>query len=558
MHHYAAFVQSIFLNERTHISHTAYLLTLSVLSSLFFWLAWCSAWFGWLLCVAIVPILLIVRHYNTLNKQKSFLCCFFYILLTLFFWNCVTIWWISNAAFAGFIFVALYNTICLSIPWIVYYYIRKWFKPYIAYIGLVTCWLTLEHAQLSWESWEFTFPWLNLGNGLAGMAYCIQWYAYTGILGGSLWILVANIISYHILFEQYTFMLVKIFFCWLFLPLCISLVSYYNYSDQGTHVETVAVQPNFDSYTEKSTTSPLHIPYEDQIDRLLSLSQKGITPNTCLVAWPESAIDCCLEEQHIDNYVCIQPILKFLKKHNNLHLISGASSYRSYDIADASKTAKKRGAKYIDYFNSVFYFTSGKEVAIYHKTKRLPCAEYIPYFHLFPKKILSWIKQKFAEIGDIDPCLGKGDGSKVFKINHQIKAVPINCYESIYGAFVGSAAKKGGNIFVVVTNDNWWGNTPIYHYHFQYSRLLAIAHRKSVIRAANTGICGFINQRGDIIAATKPLEPIAIRQVLQANDQIAFYTLYGDYIGYIASYSLLLLMLIIFALQLDKKPKPFL
>ncbi len=553
MHHYAAFAKSLSWVNKMRLYPRVYLLILSILSGGLFGLAWCSTWFGWLLGIAVIPLLLIVKHTTTTSEKRSFLYCFFYILLTLLLWNCLTIWWISNAAFAAFFFTACYNAVFLSIPWFVYYYIRKWAGVYMAYIGLAACWLTLEHAHLSWEFWELTFPWLNLGNGLAAMAPWIQWYEYTGILGGSLWILGINMMLYHLLFEQHTSFLRNTFYCWLLLPLSISLIIYYSYNDQGIGVEVVTVQPNFDSYTEKSITSPLFVPYVNQIDRLLTLSKKELTPATCLVVWPESAIDCCLEERYVHDYVCIQPILQFLEKHDALSLITGASSFRSYGVTKATQTARKRGTQYVDYYNSVFYFKSGRKVVIYHKEKRLPGAEYIPYFHSFPEKALKWIKRKMAEIGDIDPCLGKGNGSKVFQVNQQIKVAPINCYESIYGAFVGSAAQKGANLFAVLTNDCWWGNTPVYYHHFQYSRLLAIAHRKSVIRAANTGICGFINQRGDVIAATKQLESVAMRQIVQANNQITFYSLHGDYIGYIASYSLLILIFIALAIRLYQK-----
>lgn len=555
MHYYATFAKSIFWVNSIRLYPSLYLLTLSVLSGGLFCLAWCSAWFGWLLCVAIIPPLLIVRHFTMAGGKNPFLYCFFYIFLTLFFWNCLTIWWIANAAFAAFIFTACYNAVCLSIPWIIYYYTRKWAGTYMAYIGLVTCWLTLEHAHLSWEFWELTFPWLNLGNGLAAMAHWIQWYEYTGILGGSLWILGINIMLYHLLFEQHTPLLLKTFYGWLLLPLSISLIIYYSYHDKGIGVEVVTVQPNFNSYTEKSTISPLFVPYANQIDRLLTLSQKELTADTCLVVWPESAIDCCLEEMYIHDYICVQPILQFLEKHDTLNLITGASSFRAYGVTKATETARKRGTQYVDYYNSVFYFKAGSSVAIYHKEKRLPGAEYIPYFHSFPEVVLKWIKRKMAKIGDIDPCLGKGNGSKIFEINHQIKVAPINCYESIYGAFAGSASQKGANLFAVLTNDCWWGNTPVYYHHFQYSCLLAIAHRRSVVRSANTGICGFINQRGDVIAATKQLETVAMRQVVQANNQITFYSLYGDYIGYISSYSLLILIFLTSAIRLYKKQK---
>lgn len=518
----------------------SYLLLLVALSSSCFYLSWSSFWFGGLLFVAIVPMLGIIKLLTIAPEKKLF--CVVSIVLTLLLWNTLTIWWIYKAAFEGFLFAICSNTLFLSFPWLFYYYMRKWGGLYLGYLGLVSSWLTLEHAHLSWEYWEITFPWLNLGNGLAALPQWIQWYEYTGILGGSLWILIANILLYHLLFEKANPRLLKGFFGWLLLPISISLISYYAYQEKGMDVEAVVVQPNFDSYTEKNSSSPSFVPYARQIDRLLTLTKQQLTPKTSLVVWPESAIGSNLQEVMVRDYVVMQPIFQFLETYASLNLITGVTSLRMYGPAKATKTAQVRRGEYVDYFNSMFHLKTGQKVDIYHKVKLLPGGEYTPYSHLLPEKVLSWLKQKFDDIGGIDPCLGKGNGAKVFEIDPQIKVAPIICYELLYGAFVGNSVQKGANLFAVATNDGWWGNTPIYHQFFQYSRLLAIAHRRSVVRAANTGISGFINQRGEVIATTNRLEVAAMRAVVHANKQMTFYSLYGDYIGRIAAWACLLLL----------------
>ena len=532
-----------------------YMFLLVALSAGFFCLAWCSCWFGYLLFVAIVPILLIIKLFDIKSRQQSqsFIYCFFYIFLTLLLWNTLTIWWIYNAAFEAFLFVAFYNAFCLSLPCCAYYYMCKWGGSYVGYIGLVLCWIILEYAHLTWEYWELAFPWLNLGNGVIGMAQWIQWYEYTGILGGSLWILGGNILIYHMLFEKKSWLLFQMIGAWFVLPILTSLVIYCNHVERGVPVEAVVVQPNFNSYTEKDSTSPYFVPYAHQIDRLLALSKGQVTSSTCLVVWPESAISCWMDESCVHNYVLMHPILKFLEQHSTLNLITGVTSFCTYGGDKVTSTARFKGGKYVDLFNSIFHLKAGNQIDIYHKEKRLPGAEYIPYFHVLPDSILHWLRKKFAEIGDINPCLGKGDGAKVFAVDDQVKIAPINCYESLYGAFVGDASQKGATLFAVVANDGWWGDTSVYQQHFQYSRLLAIAHRKSVIRSANTGITGFINQRGDVIAKVNRLEPVAMRQLVYSNRQITFYSLYGDYIGRMAVWAYLLLCLYLFVMRVRKK-----
>ncbi len=536
-----------------HCFSKQYLIALTCLTSLFFGLGWYSTWFGWLLFVSIIPLLLIVQHCIRFGKHASFIDCFVYLFLALFLWNTLTTWWLSQAAFAAFLFVAFFNTCCLLAPWYVYYHMRKQLGMYVGYIALVASWLTLEYAHLAWESWEFTFPWLNLGNGLAGLHGWIQWYCFTGILGGSLWILIVNLLLYHWLAEAgrtYSSCL-----AFVLLPLGLSSGMYYTHTENGTLVEVVVVQPNFDSYTEKAHGSPHFVPVSTQIERLLDLTHRHLTPNTSLVVWPESAIDCCLEEDCILQYQVMQPIIRFLEAHPNISLISGISTFQKYGTIKCTKTAKKRGKNYVDYFNSVLHMRKSPHLNldIYHKIKRLPGGEYIPYFHLLPTKVLAWIKKQIADIGEIDPCLAQGNETKVFVTEHGVQIAPINCYESLYGAFVGSACQKGARLLTVLTNDGWWGNTPIYQHHFKYSQLLAVSHRRSLIRAANTGISGCINQRGDVLTATNRLESAAVRQFVCTNDRSTFYSIYGDYIGQIAFCVFLFLLCVLLT---SSNPKP--
>ena len=44
--------------------------------------------------------------------------------------------------------------------------------------------------------WEFSWPWLNLGNAFSAYINWIQWYQFTGTFGGSLWILFVNFILF--------------------------------------------------------------------------------------------------------------------------------------------------------------------------------------------------------------------------------------------------------------------------------------------------------------------------------------------------------------------------
>lgn len=119
------------------------------------------------------------------------------------------------------------------------------------------------------------------------------------------------------------------------------------------------------------------------------------------------------------------------------------------------------------------------------------------------------------------------------------------CYESIWGDYVAEYARQGAQFIAIVTNDGWWGNTSGKDQHLQYAKLRAIENRRWVARSANTGISGFINQRGDIVQKTTWWQPDALTQEINLNEELTFYTKHGDLLIYIVLVSSLFSLLLI-------------
>jgi apolipoprotein N-acyltransferase len=55
-----------------------------------------------------------------------------------------------------------------------------------------------------------------------------------------------------------------------------------------------------------------------------------------------------------------------------------------------------------------------------------------------------------------------------------------------------------------------------------------VENRRALARAANTGISGFIDPVGRILASTRLLEEVALTRPLPLFRQITFYTRHGD------------------------------
>jgi apolipoprotein N-acyltransferase len=147
------------------------------------------------------------------------------------------------------------------------------------------------------------------------------------------------------------------------------------------------------------------------------------------------------------------------------------------------------------------------------------------------------------EMGESAGGLGKQDTRTVFFNKDSIGIAPVICYESVFGEFVTDYIKNGANMIFIITNDGWWGNTEGHKQHLLFASLRAIETRKSIARAANTGISGFINQRGDIIARSGYWEQDVLKMKIRQNDEKTFYTMHGDYIAVIVNFGSVLMLI---------------
>ena len=109
------------------------------------------------------------------------------------------------------------------------------------------------------------------------------------------------------------------------------------------------------------------------------------------------------------------------------------------------------------------------------------------------------------------------------------------CYESIWGDWIAGSVKQGAQFIAIITNDGWWGNTSGKDQHLLYAKLRSIETRRYVVRSANTGISGFINQRGDVVQQSKWWTRTALKADINLNDHITFYVKHGDVVAIVSA-----------------------
>ncbi len=423
----------------------------------------------------------------------------------------------------------------------------------------VAYWLGWEFLHLNWE---LSWPWLTLGNAFAQKPQWVQWYEYTGVFGGSLWILVLNLLIFKItskaVYEKKRASRETwIALLTLAIPIVLSIIIYDSWggSSQNNprerYAEVVVVQPNYEPHYEK-----FDVPWRDQFQKFQKLAVQKLDSTTDYLVFPETSFDF----HNVDHFADRPEVIewqKFVNRYPKLHLVMGIdalkiyaqyvtkkpeglpSTVREFDNRDGTIT-------YWENYNAstqMTYDTSNTEgvhLPIYKKSKLVPGPEILPYGFLF-----GWAKPLFRQFGGTVGGLGMQAERTVFRSKDDTKAIGTAiCYESIYGDFCRDYVLAGAQALFVVTNDGWWDDTPGYQQHEKFASLRAIELRRQVIRSANTGTSCFVNLRGDIEQPTAYGKDAVISQRIPLRTNLTFYAQYGDLLGWLAAGSALSLLAI--------------
>ena len=424
----------------------------------------------------------------------------------------------------------------MSFTFILFHKVKRVLGDKMGYFALISFWISMEFLHLHWE---LAWPWLTLGNVFATIPEIVQWYEFTGVLGGTIWVLVINILLFIWWDLERKKKKLILPFTILLIPIIISL-SLKIYFDEEKTIEVVIVQPNVDPYHDKFNRSP-----QLQLDDFIILSKEKITQKTKLLIGPETALQESIWENKIEQTQSYHKLRRLQEDFPNLNIIIGASTFKYLGKNKEENSRKLRdGEEWYNVYNSAIFLGSDSTISIYHKSKLVPGVEQIPYSFIFDV-----IADFTVDLGGISGSLSSDNTIDNFQFN-DLSVLPLICYESIFGDIITSS---NADLITIITNDGWWKNTAGYKHHFQYARLRAIEQRKSMIRSANTGISGLIHPNGEIIKQTNWNEEIAINVKVPLNEKVTFYNRHGDYIGRISSFVAVLLILVSFVKKRTKK-----
>jgi apolipoprotein N-acyltransferase len=531
-------------------------LFLSLLSGLLLFAAWPMSPFTFLIFFAFIPLL----HLSEIKmgRWKYFLCIYIAMLI----WNVATTWWIWYASPEGAISAFLTNSLLMCVPWLLFRRVKRKLNKPLSYIALISFWMTFEFLHL--QDWGLSWPWLTLGNVFADKINWIQWYEYTGVSGGTLWVLIVNTILYQLLKNwnhtivnaKQKIIKVVIVFVAIVIPLLASFIVLLKYSlDDAMELKykpkrnlIAIIQPNIDPYIKLSDGT-----FASQLNTLLVSSKKIVDSNTKLLIWPETALynEFRFNEDDINDNHAIDTVFNFLKQYPKLNLFTGIESYKYFkEPTVTTRTFPNTNIHFESYNSSVLLNYQGA-TQFYHKSMLVPGVETLPFF-------LSFMGKWFEDFGGTTNGYVKSEERTVIDVKQPtksstiIKIAPSICYESIYGGFMSEYVNNGANLITIITNDGWWRNTPGHKQHMSYARLRAIENRQWVARSANTGISCFINQFGKVLQSQPYNTQATIEQDIILRDYKTFYTKNPDLL-YKIFYVIAMLMLLLFVVKYIKR-----
>ena len=535
--------------------------SLAILSGLLIAAAWPTRGFTPLIFIAFVPLIFLQDYIgDDSNNEKGSIFGLSYLAFLI--WNSLTTWWVWNSTAVGAVVMLLLNSALMAfVFWLYHFARRKIFNNRKGYFLLIIFFLAVENLHLNWQ---LNWPWLNLGNVFSHNHTWVQWYEFTGIAGGTIWVLLANILAYKVIKglmtndnRQQILSQIFVFIAVVLAPIIVSKVIYNSYdqcrdvtpvaSQNVTpgDVEVVVVQPNIDPWNEEFELSAREV-----LLRNFDQAEPLMTENTRFVVSPESSIHENIWLEKIDKYYSIKNLRLFSKNYNGAAYVIGASTLGMVPEGEENDFAARKfydADKYYYSYNTAFLITDTAEIQYHQKSRLTPGVEMMPsWWFLLPLKNLA------IDLGGTVGTL-KSENKATILSHQDYKIAPLICYESVFGGYVTEFVRNGANLIFVITNDGWWGDTPGHRQHFEMSKLRAIENRRSIARSANTGISGFINLRGDVVEQTNYWEAAALRNTMTVNDEMTFYSQHGDYLYRIASFLAVLIMCFTFVVTILRK-----
>jgi apolipoprotein N-acyltransferase len=246
----------------------------------------------------------------------------------------------------------------------------------------------------------------------------------------------------------------------------------------------------------------------EEVDRLferhIELSRRADLAGARLIVWPEFTVPLC--------FSCTGPLYQYFK--DNLYRF--VQQTQCTLLLGTNETTTEDGQ--LRYHNTALCLHPDLSTTEYYKMHLVPFGEYTPY-----KKIFSFIESVTHAIGDVTP--GRN------YVLHSFEGIKFGspiCYEIVFPNLVRNFVRKGAQFLATITNDGWYGKSPAPYQHFLIAVFRAVENRRFLLRAATTGISGFVDPYGRVLSRSELMTETYLTGRVTPSSRLSFYTRYGD------------------------------
>ncbi len=379
--------------------------------------------------------------------------------------------------------------------------------------------LSVLAAEKIMELSPLAFPWVRVSLGQYRAPILIRFAGVAGTLGLDLLILAVNLLFLFALLSKEKKRLASLLLAGgIFVTDLLFGVLSAAFRQEGKTLKVALVQGSILS-GEKWENGGLEGSWEIHSD----LTRKAAERDPDLIVWAETAVNVNLQ-----TYSSWLSRLQALSAEVDTPLLIGAFS------GEEGKTR-----------NSAYLITASSVSEPYSKRHLAPFGETMPYRDLLSRLFPSLMQVNNMEDLDpgVDPALFGWQGEKIGCMV---------CFDSVFSALARESARDGAGVFVIVTNDSWYEDSPAAAQHLAHAVFRSVENGRATARCANSGISALISADGSVTEELGTLERGAVLGEVSFSSAGTLYSAAGDSLLLIPA-GLWLAACVFFALRERKK-----
>jgi apolipoprotein N-acyltransferase len=365
--------------------------------------------------------------------------------------------------------------------------------PY--FVALPVLWVAFEQLR---SLGVIGFTWGALGYAAVTVPAAIQMAVVTGVFGVSLWLALSNAIVLRLIAGRRRIVTALALLVVIAAPPILGALVMRRPVDAET-MRVAVIQPNISGITKWDAA------YKDQsFETLARLSYEAGRLDPDLVVWPETAAPSYLLYEPDD-----MAFVAAVGESIHAPILTGCPNLVPGDAAEG-------GGRPLN--SAILVGADGRVEGVYSKMKLVPFGEMIPF-----ETVLPFLKK--VNFGEADFWPGSEytvftDGVSPFST--------LICYESTFPRLARQFVARGASLLVNITNDVWYGRSPMPYQHASMAIMRSVENRRSLARSANSGISMMIDPYGRVLSSLPIFVEGYLVEDLPLLHTMTFYTRYGD------------------------------